>query len=75
MRMTFSLPEALAKRFLVCVPFRERSVTIARLMEHEIAAREERLEKACLQANADESLQRDVEEWQSFDDPEVYGES
>lgn len=70
MRMTFSLPDALAQRFLANVPFRERSATIAKLLEKELARREKALEAACRAANADEALNVDIVEWQAFDDPE-----
>jgi len=53
MRMTNSLPAQLASRFLTHGPHRERSVTIARLLEQELAQREFALEQACLTANAD----------------------
>jgi len=68
MRMTFSLPESLAHRFLAAVPFRERSATVARLLEKELAKHEKGLEAACRAANADEALNAEIAEWQSFED-------
>jgi hypothetical protein len=68
--MTFSLPDSLAQRFLASVPFRERSATVAKLLEKEVAKREKALEAACHAANADEALNADIDEWQAFDDPE-----
>ena len=64
-----SLPEPLAERFLALVPNRERSSTVARLLERELASRERELEEACLAANADSVLAEEVAEWQAFDDP------
>jgi hypothetical protein len=37
MRITIFLPDQLASRFLALVPNRERSATIARLLEQELA--------------------------------------
>ncbi|MBI3249001.1 MAG: hypothetical protein HYZ50_21065 [Deltaproteobacteria bacterium] len=68
MRITLTLPDQLAKRFLVTVPSRERSATIVHLLEQELAQREQALEAACLAANIDTALVTETEEWQSFDD-------
>ena len=68
MRITISLPEPLAARFFALVSSRERSATIARLLEQELARREQALEQACLAANADATLGTEIEEWQAFDD-------
>ena len=69
MRITVSLPDPLAERFLALVPNRERSSTVARLLEGELASREQKLEEACRSANADSVLAEEVAEWQAFDDP------
>jgi len=61
MRITISLPDQLASRFLALVPNRERSATIARLLEQELAQRESALEQACLAANADPVLANEIE--------------
>lgn len=68
MRVTLTLPDHIAKRFLVAIPSRERSATVARLLEQELAQREQVLEAACLAANADTTLAAEIEEWQAFDD-------
>jgi len=68
-RITVSLPDPLAERFLALVPNRERSSTVARLLERELASRERELEAACRAANADSVLAEEVAEWQAFDDP------
>ena len=68
MRITISLPDHLASRFLALVPSRERSATIARLLEHELAQRESALKQACLAANADTALTAEIAEWQAFED-------
>ena len=72
--MTFSLPDALAQRFLASVPSRERSATIAKLLEVELAKRDHALEAACHAANADAALTAEIAEWQAFEDPEEMAE-
>jgi hypothetical protein len=74
MRITVSLPDALGHRFLASVPSQQRSATLARLVEEELARRAADLEKACLAANADAALEAEIEEWQAFDTPLVTSE-
>jgi hypothetical protein len=66
--MTISLPDQLASRFLTLVPNWERSATIARLLEQELAQRESALEQVCLAANANPMPANEIEAWQGFDD-------
>jgi metal-responsive CopG/Arc/MetJ family transcriptional regulator len=68
MRMTFSLPESLAQRFLASIPPRKRSATVAKLLEKELDEQEHELEAACHAANADEALNEEIAEWQAFED-------
>ena len=68
MRVTVSLPDALARRFQAAVPPRRRSSTVARLLEAELSKREGELAKACEAANADSRLAEEIAEWQAFDD-------
>lgn len=68
MRVTISLPDALARRFQATVPPRRRSSTLARLLEAELSRREGELARACEAANADSFLAEEIEEWQAFDD-------
>ena len=69
MRVTLSLPDELARRFLAAVPDRKRSALVARLLEEELQRYEEDLARACRAANRDELLAAETEEWQAFDDP------
>ena len=71
MRITLSLPDHLAGRFLAAVPSRRRSATVAQLLERELAAHESQIERACRAANADPALAAEIEEWQSFHDENV----
>lgn len=68
MRITLSLPDGLARRFLAAIPDRKRSALVARLLEEELRRYEQDLERACRAANQDEVLAAETAEWQSFDD-------
>lgn len=68
MRVTLSIPDPVAKRFRALVPPRQRSRLVTRLIEEELAQRDDALAAACIAANADHDLERDSEEWQGFDD-------
>jgi len=68
MRMTLSIPDTVAHRFQSAVPARQRSRLITRLLELELSERDNTLAAACRAANSDNVLQREIDEWQSFDD-------
>jgi len=71
MRVTLSIPDRLARRFQAAVPPRQRSKTVARLLEAELAKRDDALVSACQAANEDEKLNEEIDEWQSFEDEEL----
>jgi len=68
MRITLSIPDAVARRFQVAVPARQRSRLVTRLLEETLARRDDSLAVACRAANRDKALKREIEVWQSFDD-------
>lgn len=68
MRMTISIPDKVARKFCKKVPRKYRSSIIARFMEAESNRRDAKLKEACLKANQDKNLEREIEEWQSFDE-------
>jgi hypothetical protein len=68
MRMTLSIPDAVAHRFQAAVPARQRSRLVTRLLKLELSERDNSLASACRAANRDKALQCDIDEWQSFDD-------
>ncbi len=68
MRITLSIPEAVAKRFQAAIPARQRSRLVTRLIEQELARYDDTIATACRAANRDEALQNEIDEWQSFDD-------
>ena len=68
MRVTLSIPDVTAQRFRAAVPSRRRSQVVTRLIEEELARRDDALAAACRAANADATLAREVDEWQAFDE-------
>nr|VFK40270.1 MAG: hypothetical protein BECKTC1821D_GA0114238_100925 [Candidatus Kentron sp. TC] len=68
MNMTLSMPDTVAHRFQAAVPVCQQSGFVARLIENELTRRDGSLAAACLAANRDEAPQREIDEWQSFDD-------
>jgi len=59
-KMTFTLPEELAARFVRRVPARDRSRYLADALADKLAEREKRLIRACEIANQDPKL-REIE--------------
>jgi len=68
MRITLSIPDALAHRFQSIVPPRQRSRHVSRLIETSLASHEEALVAACQAANQDSELEREIDDWQAFHD-------
>ncbi len=68
MRMTLSIPDAVAHRFQAAVPARQRSRLVTRLLQNELSERDSSLAAACRAANRDRDLAREIDEWQAFDD-------
>jgi len=68
MRVTLSIPDAIARKFRAAVPPRRRSRLVTHLIETELAKREDALAAACRAANSDVALEREIDAWQAFDD-------
>lgn len=68
MRITLSIPDAIAHRFQSAVPPRQRSRLVTRLIEEELSQKDDALAAACRSANRDKALQQEIEQWQTFDD-------
>lgn len=71
MCMTFSIPDIVAKKFCSKVPTRTRSRLVTQWILAEIAINDNLLEQACISANADENLERVIQEWQCMQEPVV----
>lgn len=68
MRMTLSIPDAVAHRFQAAVPARRRSRLVTQLLEQALSERDDSLAVACRAANRDRALAREIDWWQAFDD-------
>jgi len=68
MRITLSIPDAVAHRFQVAVPPRQRSRLVTRLLEETLSRHDDALVAACRAANRDKALEREIDVWQAFDD-------
>ncbi|MEN8163375.1 MAG: hypothetical protein ABFS37_04535 [Acidobacteriota bacterium] len=68
MRVTLSIPDAIAQRFRAAVPPRQRSRLVTGLIEQELARLDEDLAAACHAANSDSALELEIDQWQAFDD-------
>jgi len=67
-KLTLSIPDALARRFQVAVPPRQRSRLVARLLEDLLSRHEDSLAAACRAANRDKAHEQEIDDWQAFDD-------
>jgi metal-responsive CopG/Arc/MetJ family transcriptional regulator len=68
MRITLSIPDAVAHRFQVAVPPRQRSRLVTHLLETVLTKHADSLAAACRAANHDKALEREIDDWQLFDD-------
>jgi hypothetical protein len=68
MRITLSIPDSVAHRFHMAVPPRQRSRLVTQLLEGVLSKHEDSLAAACRAANRDKALEREIDDWQSFDD-------
>ena len=68
MRITLSIPDEVAHRFQAAVPARQRSRLVTRLLEQALAERDSSLAAACRAANSDKVLEKEIDEWQAFED-------
>ena len=63
-----SIPDPIARKFQASVPSRQRSRLVAALLARELKKRESALEASCAAANRDKALEKEIDEWQAFDD-------
>jgi len=68
MRITLSIPDAVAHRFQVAIPPRQRSRLVTHLLEDLLSRHEDAMAAACRAANRDKALEREIDDWQSFED-------
>lgn len=62
-KLLISMPNQLAVRMRAAIPSRQRSKTIAQLIEKEILKREQALYKCAAAVEKDAALNREMEDW------------
>lgn len=67
-KMTFSLPEQLARTLVQRVPARERSRFLANALENSLREQDDGLARACLAANKDPKSTALEKEWDRVQD-------
>lgn len=67
-KMTFTLPEDLASRFVRRVPVRERSKYLAEALTERLSTRDRLLAEACRAANEDPEVQSIEKEFDAIND-------
>ena len=68
-KMTFTIPDEVAKPFLLAIPSTRRSKFVADALRRTLKDREDSLIAACDAVNADTALNAVVDEWQAVSDP------
>jgi hypothetical protein len=68
-KMTFSIPDSLARKFIRQVPPRERSRYLAGVLEQSLKRREQNLARACKLANQDPDAAAIEKEMDAIRDP------
>ncbi|MBI2891716.1 MAG: hypothetical protein HYY13_13150 [Nitrospirae bacterium] len=68
MRITLSIPDQVAKRFQSAVPPRQRSRLVTELIARELRRKTHALEAACKAANRDKTVEKEIDQWQAFED-------
>lgn len=68
MRITLSIPDAVAHRFQVAIPPRQRSRLVTHLLENALSEHDDSLAAVCRAANRDKALEREIDDWQLFED-------
>lgn len=62
-KILLSIPDDLANRFRAAIPARQRSKVVVRLIENEIAKREQKLYECALALEKDMALSEEMAEW------------
>lgn len=67
-KMTFTIPDEVARPFLLAIPSARRSKFVADALRRTLKDREDSLIAACDAVNADAALNTLVDEWQAVSD-------
>ena len=73
MRMTFNIPDKIARDLITLVPNRKRSHLLSQWIQQALEKKKGAIIKACQNANKDAKTDQLIQEWQGFDE-EVDGE-
>lgn len=68
MKMTFAIPDTVGRRFRKIVPAGDRSAVVANLIRKKLRQSQVPIEAACHRVNRLGVLQREMAEWEPFDD-------
>lgn len=68
MRMTFAIPDDLGRRFRKSVPMKERSAIVTNVLRKKLRRSQKSLEAVCRRVNNLERLNKEMAEWECFDD-------
>ena len=63
LKVLISIPDQLAARMRATIPERQRSKTIAHLIEEEVKKRERDLYLCAMEVEKDEALNKEIKEW------------
>ncbi|MBI2927156.1 MAG: hypothetical protein HYY24_15780 [Verrucomicrobia bacterium] len=66
MKMTFTLPDPLARRFQEAYPQEEQSRVVAGLLAQKLRVADDELAKACRGANRLERVAEDMKDWEQL---------
>lgn len=66
MKMTFTLPDGLARQFQAAYPTEKRSQVVANLLAQELRRDDDQLAKACRGANSLKQVEKDMEDWEKL---------
>lgn len=64
MKMTFTLPDGLARQFQSACPPEQHSQVVAGLLARKLRADDHQLAKACRGANRLKQVEKDMEDWE-----------
>ena len=70
MKMTFAIPDELGRRFRKAVPAGERSAVVTNILRKKLGRSEKALADVCRRVNKLKGLQREMADWERFDDQE-----
>lgn len=66
MKMTFTLPDSLARQFQSTYPQEQQSRVVACLLARKLRAEDNQLAKACRGANSLKQVEQDMENWEKL---------